>query len=225
MNFAFIPARSGSKRLKNKNFKTINNESLLEITISLAKKTKAFDEIYVSSDDLRAQQFSKNLDVNFILRSKKLSEDKTKVWDVLYEFLISKKDNFQSQDKIVLLLPTSPNRTKMNIEEGLTLIDEKKSNVLSVSTYKAPIEFALKVNNDSSVDIKQNQFLNSNSTQTQQFSKLYYPNGNFFGSTVELYLKNKSFYANPLNVFITKDIESIDINTEEDLELVRNLKQ
>ena len=225
MNFAFIPARSGSKRLKDKNFKTINNESLLEITISLAKKTKAFDEIYVSSDDLRAQQFSKNLDVNFILRSKKLSEDKTKVWDVLYEFLISKKDNFQSQDKIVLLLPTSPNRTKMNIEEGLTLIDEKKSNVLSVSTYKAPIEFALKVNNDSSVDIKQNQFLNSNSTQTQQFSKLYYPNGNFFGSTVGLYLKNKSFYANPLNVFITKDIESIDINTEEDLELVRNLKQ
>ena len=180
MNFAFIPARSGSKRLKNKNFKTINNESLLEITISLAKKTKAFDEIYVSSDDLRAQQFSKNLDVNFILRSKKLSEDKTKVWDVLYEFLISKKDNFQSQDKIVLLLPTSPNRTKMNIEEGLTLIDEKKSNVLSVSTYKAPIEFALKVNNDSSVDIKQNKFLSSNSTQTQQFSKLYYPNGNFF---------------------------------------------
>ena len=225
MNFAFIPARSGSKRLKDKNFKTINNESLLEITISLAKKTKAFDEIYVSSDDLRAQQFSKNLDVNFILRSKKLSEDKTKVWDVLYEFLISKKDNFQSQDKIVLLLPTSPNRTKMNIEEGLTLIDEKKSNVLSVSTYKAPIEFALKVNNDSSVDIKQNKFLSSNSTQTQQFSKLYYPNGNFFGSTVELYLKNKSFYANPLNVFITKDIESIDINTEEDLELVRNLKQ
>ncbi len=225
MNFAFIPARSGSKRLKNKNFKTINNESLLEITISLAKKTKAFDEIFVSSDDLRAQQFSKNLDVNFILRSKKLSEDKTKVWDVLYEFLISKKDNFQSQDKIVLLLPTSPNRTKMNIEEGLTLIDEKKSNVLSVSTYKAPIEFALKVNNDSSVDIKQNKFLSSNSTQTQQFSKLYYPNGNFFGSTVELYLKNKSFYANPLNVFITKDIESIDINTEEDLELVRNLKQ
>lgn len=225
MNFAFIPARSGSKRLKNKNFKTINNESLLEITISLAKKTKAFDEIYVSSDDLRAQQFSKNLNVNFILRSKKLSEDKTKVWDVLYEFLISKKDNFQSQDKIVLLLPTSPNRTKMNIEEGLTLIDEKKSNVLSVSPYKAPIEFALKVNNDSSVDIKQNKFLSSNSTQTQQFSKLYYPNGNFFGSTVELYLKNKSFYANPLNVFITKDIESIDINTEEDLELVRNLKQ
>ena len=225
MNFAFIPARSGSKRLKDKNFKTINNESLLEITISLAKKTKAFDEIYVSSDDLRAQQFSKNLDVNFILRSKKLSEDKTKVWDVLYEFLISKRDNFQSQDKIVLLLPTSPNRTKMNIEEGLTLIDEKKSNVLSVSTYKAPIEFALKVNNDSSVDIKQNKFLSSNSTQTQQFSKLYYPNGNFFGSTVELYLKNKSFYANPLNVFITKDIESIDINTEEDLELVRNLKQ
>ena len=90
MNFAFIPARSGSKRLKNKNFKTINNESLLEITISLAKKTKAFDEIYVSSDDLRAQQFSKNLNVNFILRSKKLSEDKTKVWDVYMNFNFKK---------------------------------------------------------------------------------------------------------------------------------------
>ena len=47
---AFIPARKGSKGLKNKNFRKINGKSLLEITINSAKKVKIIDNIYISTD-------------------------------------------------------------------------------------------------------------------------------------------------------------------------------
>ena len=38
----FIPARIGSSRLKNKNLKKINKNTLVEITIKLAKKTNFY---------------------------------------------------------------------------------------------------------------------------------------------------------------------------------------
>ena len=48
--FCFIFARGGSKRIPKKNLKKINNKSLLEITINLAKKVNKIDKIFVSSD-------------------------------------------------------------------------------------------------------------------------------------------------------------------------------
>ena len=47
---AIIPARGGSKEIKIKNLKKINNKTLLEQTIDEAKKSKIIDKIYVSSD-------------------------------------------------------------------------------------------------------------------------------------------------------------------------------
>ena len=45
-----IPARSGSKGVKNKNIKKINNKTLIEIAYLAAKKSKIFTEIIVSTD-------------------------------------------------------------------------------------------------------------------------------------------------------------------------------
>ena len=47
---AFIPARKGSKSIKNKNLKLINKKSLVEITIDQALKSKIFKKIILSSD-------------------------------------------------------------------------------------------------------------------------------------------------------------------------------
>ena len=48
---AIIPARAGSKRLPHKNRMTINNKSLVEITIICAIESGVFDDIIVSTDD------------------------------------------------------------------------------------------------------------------------------------------------------------------------------
>ena len=47
---AIIPARSGSKGLKNKNIKLFNKKPLLSWTINQAIKSRYIDRVYVSTD-------------------------------------------------------------------------------------------------------------------------------------------------------------------------------
>ena len=55
MTICIIPARSGSKRIKNKNIKKINNVPLLGIVIKIALKSKIFKRIIVSTDSKKFQ--------------------------------------------------------------------------------------------------------------------------------------------------------------------------
>ena len=47
---AIIPARSGSKRLKNKNFKLLGGKPLINYTVENLIKSKLFETIHISSD-------------------------------------------------------------------------------------------------------------------------------------------------------------------------------
>ena len=48
---ALIPARGGSKGIKNKNLKKINGLSLTDLAIKIAKKSKIFSKIILSTDN------------------------------------------------------------------------------------------------------------------------------------------------------------------------------
>ena len=50
MIYAFIPARSGSTRLKDKNFLMLKDKRLFEWSIETANSTKNIDKIIFSSD-------------------------------------------------------------------------------------------------------------------------------------------------------------------------------
>ena len=48
--YAFIFARAGSKKIKNKNLKKINGKPLILYSLNLAKKIKIIKKIFVSTD-------------------------------------------------------------------------------------------------------------------------------------------------------------------------------
>ena len=123
-----IPARSGSKGIKNKNIKLIQNIPMLAHSICYAKKCKLVDKIIVSTDSYKYAKIAKKYkaDVPF-LRSKKLSGDKVKDYPVIRNCLkISEKYYKILFDYIVLLRPTSPYREKLLIEEGLKKLHNDK---------------------------------------------------------------------------------------------------
>ena len=77
----FIPARSGSKRIKNKNVRKINGKPLICWTIKYAKKyTKKNDDIIVSSDSDYINKISIKEKVKFFKRPKNISGDKAEVY-------------------------------------------------------------------------------------------------------------------------------------------------
>lgn len=123
-----IPARSGSKGIKNKNIKLIQNMPMLAHSIYYAKKCKLVDKIIVSTDSYKYAKIAEKYkaDVPF-LRSKKLSGDEVKDYPVIRNCLkISEKYYKTLFDYIVLLRPTSPYREKLLIEEGLKKLHKDK---------------------------------------------------------------------------------------------------
>ena len=90
-----IVARKGSKGLKNKNLLKFNKKTLIDWTITEAKKSKLLNYILLSTDSEEIASIGRhrNISVPF-LRPKNLSTDKVKIIDVILHsinFLKKKK--------------------------------------------------------------------------------------------------------------------------------------
>ena len=86
MTICIIPARGGSKRIKNKNIKKINGVPIIGAVIKLAKQTKIFKRVIVSTDSEKISKIAKTYGAEVpFLRNKKLSNDYTPVYKVLVD--------------------------------------------------------------------------------------------------------------------------------------------
>ena len=87
-NLALIPARSGSKGLKDKNIRLLNGKPLLAYSIEAAKESGLFDEIMVSTDSQRYAEIAKQWGANVpFLRTGETSGDTASSWDVVKEVI------------------------------------------------------------------------------------------------------------------------------------------
>ena len=92
--FAFIFARGGSKGIKNKNLKKINNLSLVARTVKQANNIKEIDRVFVSSDNKKILKEGNAHGALSILRPKKLCKDNSlemKSWLHAIDYLKKKK--------------------------------------------------------------------------------------------------------------------------------------
>lgn len=128
---AIIPARSGSKGLKDKNIKKLNNKPLIAYSIESAIASGQFDKVFVSTD---SQQYADiatiyGADASF-LRSGKNSSDTAGSWDVVREVIDRLKKQGEEYDEIMLLQATSPLRTAADIVNSINLLHQKKGNAV-----------------------------------------------------------------------------------------------
>ncbi len=123
---AIIPARSGSKGLKDKNIKELNGKPLMAYTIECALNSKMFDKVFVSTDSQKYADIAiqYGADASF-LRSEENSGDNAGSWDVVRE-VISKLAEFgEIYDEVMLLQATSPLRNMDDIINVVNLLHEK----------------------------------------------------------------------------------------------------
>ena len=74
-NIAIIPARGGSKRIKNKNIKLFFGKPIIQRTYEILKKSKLFSEIVVSTESSKIKKVCEKFGVkSFILRPKNFQE-------------------------------------------------------------------------------------------------------------------------------------------------------
>ena len=111
---ALVPARGGSKGIPRKNMAQLSGKSLLAYTINAAKDVSAISEIVVSSDDADILQEARNLKSTPLLRPSELATDIATTDTVIAHFLT--REDIANEDIILLLQPTSPLRTWIDIQ-------------------------------------------------------------------------------------------------------------
>ena len=89
----FIPARSGSKELKNKNLQKINNKSLLEYSVNFIKKIGLKKILFCKHRLNKICEISKKTWCKFGFLRSKNSKSNSQIDDAIIEFL--KYKNFK----------------------------------------------------------------------------------------------------------------------------------
>lgn len=174
-----IPARGGSKGIKNKNLKKIKGKSLLNILSNVLKKIKIIDDVVISTDSFKIINDAKKNDIeNFILRSKSLSGDRVDDMPVLKDALQKhEKLSHKKFDYIVMLQLTSPLRKYIDVEKAIKKTIDGNFNALWTIS-----KIDLKYHPDKQL-IKRGKFLEYFSKNAkkviarQQLNKTYYRNG------------------------------------------------
>ena len=100
-----IPARSGSKRILNKNIKLFLKKPLIYYCLEELKKSKLFNKIHISTDSKKISKLVAKKNVKFdFLRPKKLSGNNVGLWPVMKYVLERFKKNQFSLIKFGLFM-------------------------------------------------------------------------------------------------------------------------
>lgn len=127
-SIAVIPARSGSKGLKDKNIKLLNGKPLIWYSIQAAISSGCFDEVMVSTDSEKYAKIARECGASVpFLRSDEMSTDKASSWGTVQEVLDNYKDLGKEFDTVMLLQPTSPLRTSEDIKNAFAILEEKNA--------------------------------------------------------------------------------------------------
>ena len=138
-----IPARSKSKRIKNKNIKNFFGKPLIYYSIKLALKSKIFNKVIVSTDSQKIANIAKKYGAQVpFLRSKKNSNDKAPIYEVLKETI--KKLNIKEKF-IFYIYPTAPLLKIKDLKLGLKKISKNFDQIIAISKFTSPIQRAYKI--------------------------------------------------------------------------------
>ena len=221
---AIIPARSGSKSIKNKNIKKIAGKPILNYSVETALKAN-FKKIIVSSDSQYYHSLIKpNPRIIFHKRSKFNSRDNSKDIDFFREIISFIETEYKYKFKYVVhLRPTTPIRKIKFIKDAITLFNSKKnkfSSLRSVSLMSNPSYKTMRVVSGKLCHLYKLDFdMDKLNEPRQFFSKTYLPNG--YIDIVKLKnIKNNFLHGVKTMPYIVDDINT-DIDSYKDYKIIK----
>jgi CMP-N,N'-diacetyllegionaminic acid synthase len=226
-NLAIIPARSGSKGLKDKNIKPLNGKPLLAYTIEAATNSNLFDEIYVSTDSMVYADIAIEYGAHVpFLRSSELATDRASSWDVVKEAIHCYKLKGKTFDMVTLLQPTAPLRTGQDIIEAYNVFTNNEANAVVAV---CEVEYSPLWCNTLPENNSLSNFIDKNISKLprQQLEVYYRINGAIYMLDTKYFNRCESIYDSKCFAYTMKKEHSIDIDDEFDFNLataIMNMK-
>lgn len=223
---AIIPARGGSKRIKNKNIKNFCGKPMINYIINEARDSNLFNKIHVSTESNLIKKVVENngLPIDF-MRPETLSDDFTPLMPVISFVLNTYKSiNFEF-DEVWLLMACAPLIDKKDLISASKIFNSQNINstkpLMAITEYPAPLEWSFLIDKE---NIIHPRFEGKFKVRSQDLPKSYYDSGTFvvfpkkFIEEFESEGSDKGYIGYQL-----PRTKAIDIDTIEDWELAEAL--
>ncbi|WP_225340722.1 acylneuraminate cytidylyltransferase family protein [Lysinibacillus capsici] len=214
---AIIPARGGSKGIPNKNIIEVGGKPLIAYTIETALQSKYVDNIFVTTDSEKIAKISRQWGASVpFLRPSILATDEAKIIDAVIHTLENLPELY---DYVLILQPTQPLRTTIQIDKAIELIiNSQEDSLVSVSKAKQHPILMRTIDENG----KLQSLLRQNSTvRRQDFQDIYIVDGSIYINAIPALNNNTSLNDNDL-AFITNS-KMVDIDEFDDLEKLEEL--
>jgi len=213
--YFIIPARGGSKGIKNKNLQKIDKFNLVEWSIIHALfLSSEKDRIIVSSDSEKILNAASKYRVDPQKRISKLSGDKVFTEPVMI-YALSKYD-VKDEDTIILLQPTSPLRRKKTLLSCLNAVEKEGFN--SSITVQESHQFKWSIK-DNYVGIP----LYKDRPRRQDMEPEYVENGSIYITKYKNFRNSKNRISGKTKLIFSQPEESVDIDNLIDLKITKSL--
>lgn len=214
---AVIPARGGSKGIKNKNIRDLSGKPLIAYSILAGKQSKYIDRVVVSTDSEKIAQVAKEYgaDVPF-LRPAELASDTARTIDAILHCVSELKKQHMEYDVLVLLQPTQPLRTTEDIDRAMeTFCMNGMESLVSVREVEEHPVLIRTI--DETGTLKPLLAVNS-TIRRQDMPKYYLVDGSIYINQIKEMNQDTSFNDNKIP-YIMKAEHSVDIDEMRDLQI------
>lgn len=209
---AIIPARAGSKGIKDKNIINFCGKPLLAWSIQQAKKSRHIDDVYVSTDGRKIAKIAEDFGAEVVARPDDISGDFATSESALLH-AISEIEKKETIDAVVFLQATSPLRKQGDIDAAIEkFIGEKLDSLFSVA-----------VLDDYCIWENKNEQLNSltydykNRGRRQERNPYYLENGSIYIFKPEVIKKYNNRLGGKIGMYEMPFNQSFEIDTPQDI--------
>lgn len=213
MNIAIIPARGGSKRIKNKNIKLFCGKPIIAYAINVAIESKIFDRVIVSTNSNQIKNIARESGAEVpSLRPNNLSDDFATTLDVMsYEV---KNLKLKDDDVVCCIYPTTPLLDSSFLKAGLKKL-KKDSYCFSACLFHShPLRgFYIR---DKKLHLLNKNFINF---RTQDMENVYFDAGQFYFGYAKTFADKKPIFSEDSTLIVLPEINVVDINTQNDWEI------
>ena len=229
-NIAFIPFRSGSTRLPNKNILPLAGLPLATWSLIAANKCKFIDKIILSTDQKgffdqivsSADEVIKiNKEILFDHRLPEHAGSRVKIFDYIKNHL--KESMVNNADSLVQMLPTTPFRSVDTLQKAIELYLDTGIGNFSAAEYSFRVSFAFTIENGQALPLFDNNPMITGDTQSQNHPLTYHPCGAFNIFKMNDARNNMITIYDKCEAIIVKREESFDIDTLEDYTFMNSI--
>lgn len=215
---AIIPARGGSKGVLNKNRKIISGKPLIQYTLEVAIESKKITDIIVSSDEETILDIASAFHLKCHLRRADLATDSSPIIDTILEILKTEKES----DAVMILQPTSPLRTKEDIDGTVELLENNPAtnSVISVVPVDDMHPARMYKLNGGMMQSFMPEF---EQIRRQDIPTAYYRNGAIYLSRTSVIKRNNSVMNMPVIPYVMDAEWLLNIDSQRDIILAEAL--